>query len=100
MVKEWVPGVAMTSKGPRFFSESFLEGQPIWKYFALMYTLSHIYNSGASALLWSAFLQYHSCALIMLILIFGSSCNSDRLATNCLASTEVVTACKSMLISG
>jgi len=34
-VIEWVPGCARTSYGPRNLSESFLEGQTIWKNWAL-----------------------------------------------------------------
>ena len=33
-VKEWVPGCAMIAKGPRFLSESFLEGHVDQKYLA------------------------------------------------------------------
>jgi hypothetical protein len=37
-VKEWVLTWAMISRGPRFFSESFFEGQVDWKKAALMNT--------------------------------------------------------------
>src|SRR5258708_25517471 len=40
IVMECIPGVPIISKGPRFFSTSFLEGQVVRKNFAFMYAWS------------------------------------------------------------
>src|SRR5258705_13814766 len=34
-VNKCEPGIAIISYGPRFFSESFFDGQVVWKYFTL-----------------------------------------------------------------
>ena len=56
-VNEWVPGLAMISKGPAYLSESFLDGQVVWKNLALTKTCCPTENGGdrdhrASADLW------------------------------------------------
>ena len=46
-VKECVPGWAMMLKGPRYFSESFLDGRVVWMYSALTNTCWPTWKSGA-----------------------------------------------------
>ena len=48
------PTLAIISKGPRFFSDNFLEGRVVWKWAALTKTLSPTLKSGAGVLLASA----------------------------------------------
>ncbi len=50
-----VPGFPITLYGPRFFSESFLDGHLVQKNFALTYAWSLIFSLGASALCLSTF---------------------------------------------
>ena len=45
-VKEMEPTWAMISKGPRYFSASFLEGRVVWMLSDLMKTLSPILKFG------------------------------------------------------
>ena len=46
-VKECVPGQAMMSKGPRYFSESFLDGHVVRMYSALTNTCWPTWKSSA-----------------------------------------------------
>jgi hypothetical protein len=48
-VTEWVPGRAMISNSPRLFSDSFLDGQVVWIFSALMKACSPTLKSGAGA---------------------------------------------------
>ena len=57
MVNEWVPGLAMISKGPAYLLESFLDGWVVQKNLALTKTCCPTENRGggdhwASADLW------------------------------------------------
>jgi hypothetical protein len=53
-MKKCVPGWVMMEYGPRFFSESFLEGRVDLKYLALTKTWSPTVKSGAGVRLASA----------------------------------------------
>src|SRR5260221_644519 len=46
IVMECIPRVPIISKGPRFFSASFLEGWVVWKNFAFMYAQSPTLKAG------------------------------------------------------
>ena len=46
MVNKWVPGLVMISKGPAYLSESFLDGQVVWKNLALTKTCCLMENGG------------------------------------------------------
>ena len=45
-VNEWVPGLAMISKGPAYLSESFLDRRVVWKNLALTKTCCPTENGG------------------------------------------------------
>ena len=59
------PTCAIISKGPRYFSASFLEGQVVWMLSDLTKTLSQILKSGGRVRRLSVETEYLFCALDM-----------------------------------
>ena len=64
-VKETELTCAIVSKGPRYFSASFLEGRVVWMLSDLTKTLSLILKSGGGVQHLSAETEYLFCALDM-----------------------------------
>src|SRR5258707_12962637 len=77
---EWVPGFPIMSYGPRFFSESFLDGHLVLKNFALMEAWSPIFSSVASVLCLSTFFRYLSWPCVSFS--FNSTWTHSNAATN------------------
>ena len=79
-MKEMEPTWAIISKGPRYFSASFLERWVVWMLFDLMETLSPILKSSGGVWCLLAETEYHLCTSDLWDQSY--QCRSFRLTTN------------------